>query len=157
MKKKIALLLLTVAFCILTIFGSSNAATAPTKASVVKEVVDYFYNGQEEGPILVESKLCKTIKSLNCEEAMDSNVISMGEPIKVWAQFFVPKGAIYDDIFIEYKHEGVPRHLKARKVEGSIRYRIVDTYKPDKLGKWTITIKRGLTDLKTFDIEVIKK
>ncbi len=48
MKKKIALLLLTVAFCILTIFGSSNAATAPTKASVVKEVVDYFYNGQEE-------------------------------------------------------------------------------------------------------------
>ena len=88
---------------------------------------------------------------------MDSKVISMGEPVKVWAQFFVPKGAIYDDIFVEYKHEGMPRHLKARKVEGSIRYRFVDTYKPDKLGKWTITIKRGLTDLKTFDIEVIKK
>ena len=156
MKKKIALLSLTVAFCILTIFGSLNAVAAP-KASVVKEVVDYFYNGQEEGPILVESKLCKTIKSLNCEEVMDSIVISMGDPIKVWAQFFVPKGAVYDDIFIEYKHEGVPRHLKARKVEGSIRFRMVDTYKPDKIGKWTITIKKGLTDLKTFDIEVIKK
>jgi hypothetical protein len=156
MKKNIALLLLTVAFCILAIFSSLNAETVPM-ASVVKEVVDYFYNGQEEGPILVESKLCKTIKSLNCEEVMDSSVISMGEPIKVWTQFFVPKGAIYDDIFVEYKHEGVPRHLKARKVEGSIRFRIVDTYKPDKIGKWTITIKKGLTDLKTFDIEVIKK
>jgi hypothetical protein len=156
MKKKITLLSLTIAFCILTIFGFSSAVAAP-KASVVKEVVDYFYNGQEEGPILVESKLCKTIKSLNCEEVLDSNVISMGEPIKVWAQFFVPKGGVYDDIFVEYKHEGVPRHLKARKVEGSIRYRFVDTYKPDKLGKWTITIKKGLTDLKTFDIEVNKK
>ncbi len=156
MKKKKALLSLMVAFCILTIFGFSNALAAP-KASVVKEVVDYFYNGQEEGPILVESKLCKTIKSLNCEEVMDSKVISMGEPVKVWAQFFVPQGGIYDDIFVEYKHEGVPRHLKARKVEGSIRYRFVDTYKPDKLGKWTITIKKGLTDLKAFDIEVNKK
>ncbi len=156
MKKKITLLLLTIAFCILTIFSFSNALAAP-KAGVVKEVVDYFYNGQEEGPILVESKLCKTIKSLNCEEVMDSNVISMGEPVKVWAQFFVPKGGIYDDIFVEYKHEDVPRHLKARKVEGSIRYRFVDTYKPDKIGKWTITIKKGLTDLKAFDIEVIKK
>ncbi len=156
MEKKIALLSLTIAFCTLTIFGSSNALAAP-EASVVKEVVDYFYNGQEEGPILVESKLCKTIKSLNCEEVMDSNVISMGEPVKVWAQFFVPKGGVYDDIFVEYKHESIPRHLKARKVEGSIRYRFVDTYKPDKIGKWTITIKKGLTDLKSFDIEVIKK
>ncbi len=156
MEKKITLLLLTVAFCILTIFDFSNALAAP-KASVVKEVIDYFYNGQEEGPILVESTLCKTIKSLNCEEVMDSNVISMGEPVKVWAQFFVPKGGIYDDIFVEYKHESIPRHLKARKVEGSIRYRFVDTYKPDKIGKWTITIKKGLTDLKTFDIEVNKK
>ncbi len=156
MKKKITLLLLTVAFCVFTIFGFSNALAAP-KASVVKKVIDYFYNGQEEGPILVESKLCKTIKSLNCEEVIDSNVISIGDPVKVWAQFFVPKGGIYDDIFVEYKHEGVPRHLTARKVEGSIRYRFVDTYKPDKIGKWTITIKKGLTDLKSFDIEVIKK
>ena len=156
MKKKITLMLLTAAFCILAIFGFSSAAAAP-KAGVVKEVVDYFYNGQEEGPILVESKLCKTIKSLDCEEVMDSSAMSMGESVKVWAQFFVPKGGIYDDIFVEYKHEGIPRHLKARKVEGSIRYRFADTYKPDKLGKWTITIKKGLTDLKTFDIEVIKK
>ena len=70
MEKKIILLPLTIAFCILTIFGFSNASAAP-EASVVKEVVDYFYNGQEEGPILIESKLCKTIKSLNCEEVME--------------------------------------------------------------------------------------
>jgi hypothetical protein len=33
----------------------------------------------------------------------------------------------------------------------------VDKYKVDKLGKWTITIKKGLTNLKEFQITVIKK
>jgi hypothetical protein len=72
-------------------------------------------------------------------------------------QFFVPKGGTYDDIFVEYKHEGVPRNLSAHKVEGSIRYRLVDAYKLNKHGKWTITIKKGLTVLRTFDVNVIDK
>ena len=72
-------------------------------------------------------------------------------------QFFVPKGGTYDDIFVEYKHEGVPRNLSAHNVEGSIRYRLVDAYKLNKLGKWTITIKKGLTVLRTFDVNVIDK
>jgi hypothetical protein len=58
---------------------------------------------------------------------------------------------------VEYKHEGVPRNLNAHKVEGSIRYRAVDKYKIDKTGKWTITIKKGLTNLKEFQITVIPK
>jgi hypothetical protein len=72
-------------------------------------------------------------------------------------QFFVPKGATYDDIMVEYKHEGVPRNLAAHKVEGSIRYRLADGYKLDKVGKWTITIKKGLTVLKAFDVNVVEK
>jgi hypothetical protein len=81
----------------------------------------------------------------------------MGEAINVWMQFFVPKGASYDDIVVEYKHEGVPRNLKAHKIEGSIRYRVVDRYKLDKPGKWTIAIKKGLTNLKMFNITVVEK
>jgi hypothetical protein len=72
-------------------------------------------------------------------------------------QFFVPKGATYDDIIVEYKYEGVPRNLASHKVEGSIRYRMVDSYKLNKIGKWTITIKKGLTVLKAFDVNVIEK
>ena len=58
---------------------------------------------------------------------------------------------------VEYKHEGVPRNLALYKVEGSIRYRLVDSYKLNKLGKWTITIKKGLMDLKAFEVNVIDK
>jgi hypothetical protein len=50
----------------------------------------------------------------------------------------------------------VPRHLKARSVEGSIRYRVVDKFKLDKPGKWTITIKKGVTNLTVFNITVVE-
>ena len=141
---------------ILLAFCPLKAMAAPT-AKMVNEVVDYFYNGQQEGPILADAKLCKSIDALNCQEIMDANAVPMGEPIKVWMQFFVPKGATYDDIIVEYKHEGVPRNLTAHKVEGSIRYRLVDKFKLDKVGKWTITIKKGVANLKEFKINVIKK
>ena len=154
MLNKLVFVLITVVISSFTILCFTYATAAP-KAQIVKEVVDFFYNGEKEGPVLTDAKLCKSIKSLNCEEMLDLDAISIGDPVKVWMQFFVPKGAIYDDIFVEYKHEGLPRHLKAHKVEGSIRYRIVDTHKPDKPGNWTITIKKGVTNLKLFNIKVV--
>ena len=138
MNKPPALFLLFT-FCCLMIFSPLNALAAPP-SKVVKEVVDYFYEGQKEGPILTDARLCKTVKSLNCEEPADPKAFTSGEPVMIWMQFFVPKGATYDDIMVEYKHEGVPRNLAAHKVEGSIRYRLVDSYKLNKPGKWTITI-----------------
>ena len=130
---------------------------AAPDAKNIQEVVNYFYSGQKEGPVLTDSKLCKIVKGHECQDQLEPNGISMGESVKVWMQFFVPKGAIYDDIFVEYKHNSIPRNLKANKVEGSIRYRIVDTYKPDKIGDWTVTIKKGPKSLKTLTFKVLKK
>jgi hypothetical protein len=133
-------------FTFLSIFvlGATNGMAAPAPKAV-KEVVDYFYNGQADGPILTDAKLCKSIAALECEAALH-----------VWMQFFVPKGAVYDDIIVEYKHEGVPRHLKARGVEGSIRYRVVDKFKVDKPGKWTVTIKKGVANLWEFNFTAVE-
>jgi hypothetical protein len=153
---RILALLLFVPFCCLVIFSPIYVMAAPS-GKMVKEVVDYFYEGQTEGPILTDAKLCKTVKSLSCEEPADPKAFTAGEPVRVWMQFFVPKGDSYDDIIVEYKHEGVPRNLASHKVEGSIRYRLVDSYKLIKVGKWTITIKKGLTVLRTFDVNVIDK
>ncbi len=147
---------LFVPFCCLVIFSPIDVMAAPP-AKAVKQVVDYYYEGQAEGPILTDAKLCKTVKSLSCEEPADPKAFTAGEPVRVWMQFFVPKGASYDDIIVEYKHEGVPRNLASHKVEGSIRYRLVDSYKLNKVGKWTVTIKKGLTVLRAFDVNVIDK
>ena len=156
MAKTITNIAITFVFGIFLIFYASDAMAAPPAKSV-KEVVDYFYSGQQEGPILIDSNLCKSIKDLECEQALEPTAVALGDLIQVWMQFFVPKGGVYDDILVEYKHEGVPRNLNAHKVESSIRYRVVDKYKVDKPGKWTITIKKGLTNLKEFQITVTQK
>ncbi len=156
MAKKVLMGAFVLAFWGMLVLGQSAGMAAPP-AKNVREVVDYFYNGQAEGPILTDAKLCKGIKALECEAAVDPKAVTQGDVLHVWTQFFVPKGAMYDDIIVEYKHEGVPRHLNSRSIEGSIRYRVVDKFKPDKPGKWTITIKKGVSNLKAFNITVIEK
>lgn len=156
MTKKLLMGAFALAFWGMLVLGQSTGMAAPP-AKNVKEVVDYFYNGQEQGPILADAKLCKSVQALECETAVDPKSVMQGDVIHVWMQFFVPKGAMYDDIIVEYKHEGVPRHLTARSVEGSIRYRAVDKLKLDKPGKWAIAIKKGVTNLKVFNITVTEK
>ena len=95
-------LLLFFPFCCLVIFSPLYVMAAPT-SKMVKEVVDYYYEGQTEGPILTDAKICKTVKSLSCEEPADPKAFTSGEPARIWMQFFVPKGASYDDIIVEYK------------------------------------------------------
>ena len=134
----------------------NTAAVAAPTAKMVKEVVDYYYNGQKDGPILTEAKLCKGVKNFECTETIDPNNVTKGETINVWMMFFVPKGASYDDILVEYKHEGIPRRLTPHKIESSIRYRLVDKNSVDKPGSWTITVKKGITKLKEFKIKVVQ-
>ena len=128
---------------------------APT-AKMIKEVVNYYYSGQEDGPILTEAKLCKAVKDFECTDIINPNSVKKGETINVWMRFFVPKGATYDDILVEFKHEGVPRRLTPHTVESSIRYRLVDKNVVDKTGNWTITVKKGINKLRDFKITVVK-
>ncbi len=134
---------------------STAAAAAPT-AKMITEVVDYYYNGQKEGPILTEAKLCKDVKNFECTETLNPDSLSKGQTVNVWMQFFVPKGASYDDIVVEYKHEGVPLRMTPHKIEGSIRYRLVDKSILNRPGNWTITIKKGVADLKEIKAKVAK-
>jgi len=148
-------------FCLLTaglgllLFLNTGVAAAPT-AKMVKEVVDYYYTGQKEGPILTEAKLCQSIKGFECSEIANPDSIKKGDTVHVWMRFFVPKGASYDDILVEYKHEGIPWRLTPHKIEGSIRYRLVDKFSLDKPGNWTITVKRGINKLSEFKVKVIE-
>ena len=146
--------LLAVSLGLLLVINTA-AAAAPT-AKMIKEVVDYYYNGQAGGPILTEAKLCKGVKNFECTEIINPNNVTKGETINVWMRFFVPKGASYDDILVEYKHEGIPRRLTPHKIDSSIRYRLVDKNSVDKPGDWTITVKKGITKLKEFKIKVVK-
>ena len=150
-----------IALCALTIWGmfylglsTSHAAPPP---DTIKGVVDYFYNGREEGPVLVDSKLCAEVQDMECVSEIDPASVGVGDTLNVWMQFFVPKEADSDDIMVEYAHEGVPRRLTPNKVEPSIRYRVINRYQLNKTGKWAIVIKKGTTPLQRFDVDVIEK
>ena len=45
----------------------ANFVMAGPTAEMVKEVIDYYYTGQEEGPILTDVKLCSAIADKECE------------------------------------------------------------------------------------------
>ena len=134
----------------------TNAMAVPS-GDMVKEVIDYYYHGQDQGPILARAKLCKTVEAFECVEGIDPGSFPMGETIKVWTQFLVPKGATYDDILVEYKYEGTPWRIQPHKVEGSIRYRVVDSFELNKAGNWAITVRKGPNTLKTFDVKVTEQ
>lgn len=135
---------------------STNAMAVPS-GDMVKEVTDYYYHGQEHGPILADAKICKTIEALECVEGIEPGSFPLGETIKVWMRFLVPKGATYDDILVEYRYEGTPWRVQPHKVESSIRYRVVDSFKLNKVGNWAISIRKGPNTLKTFEVKVTEQ
>jgi hypothetical protein len=147
----VAMILLAVGFS-----GAPGVMAAPSAESV-KETVDYFYNGQEQGPILIDASLCQSVENLECTAQIDPASIGAGDTVNVLMQFFVPKGAVYDDIIVEYTHEGVPRRLTSHKIEGSIRYRVLNRYTLSKPGEWSITIKKGTQNLKIMDLNVLER
>jgi len=155
MNKTMKCICLTLAILLPFLFLNAGAMAAPT-AQMVKEVVDYYYEGQKDGPILIDAKLCKDIKEFECGEPVDPSRFAVGETINVWMRFFVPKGGQYDDILVEYRHEGIPWRLIPHKVEGSIRYRVIDKFSLAKPGNWTIYIKRGVKKLHEFNVKVVE-
>jgi len=138
------------------LFTSVQAMAIPT-SEMAKEVVDYYYYGQEQGPILTEAKLCKTVEALECVEELKLDSVLLGETVKVWMRFLVPKDATYDDIFVEYRYENMPWRIVPHKIVGSVRYRVVDQFKLSKPGKWTITIKKGISKLEEFTVNVVQE
>ena len=132
----------------------ANYVMAGPTAEMVKEVIDYYYTGQAEGPILTDVKLCTTIADKECEDSIDPNSVPIGQPVKVWMRFLVPKGSSYDDILVEYNYNNTAWRVLPHRIEGAIRYRLVDTYAMQKPGAWTINIKRGSETLKSIAVNV---
>ena len=149
------------AWCVAVFLAMSVLAIPASEAApppeTIKAVVDYYYEGSGEGPVMVDSNLCTDVQDLECVGEVDPPSVAVGDTIMVWMQFFVPKDVTADDVMVEYAYEGVPRGLKPHKVESSIRYRVVDRYQLNKAGKWAIVIKKGTIPLKRFDIDVVER
>ena len=140
--------------------GTVATPPPPTPtAEEIKKVVDYYMNGINGGPILIELKACskvdtdKASATLNdCKEPVVGKV-KKGS-ISAWMLWFVPKGAKYDDVTVQILHEGQVRETKDIPLMDSMRSRTWKSANLSKPGKWTFKIMRGANEVKSVDVTV---
>ena len=124
---------------------------APTAAEI-QRVTNYFLNGKDGGPILIELVLCADVKKnaegkLACESPLPE-VINKGDSITAFVKFFGPKGGKYDDVKVRFLLNGEPRSTSEFTVSES--WTGYSNYKKTvatKVGVWEVELSRGATVL----------
>ena len=95
-----AILLVTTAFA--QDAGNAPAAPAqpPPPAEEVRRVLDYYFNGKDRGPTLVELKACLKVDATKESATRFECLEEVKGPVKVnttihgWTMWFLPKGAL---------------------------------------------------------------
>jgi hypothetical protein len=138
--------------------ASAVAAPPPPPADETRRVLDYYFNGKDRGPTLIDLKACLKVDSAKDSPTRFECLEEVKGPVKVnanvhaWLTFFVPKGASYDDVTVQFAHEGTVRSTVDVKLDMEMRVRTWRSQNLSKKGKWTITVMRGATVLGTTTV-----
>ncbi len=130
----------------------------PPPADEVRRVLDYYFNGKDRGPSLVELKACLKVDTAKDSPTRFDCIEEVKGPVKVntnvhaWMMWFLPKGALYDDVTLQFAHEGTVRSTVDVKLDTEMRARTFRSQNLSKKGKWTITLMRGATTLGTTTV-----
>lgn len=145
----------------LAVFAQDAGAAAapvdtkpPPPADEIKHVLDYFYNGKDRGPALVELKACLKVDSSSkdaatkneCIEPVAGNV-KKDTTVHGWTMWYLPEGANYDDVSLQFLFGNEVRSTVDVKLNTAGRTRTWRSSTASKKGKWTIKVKRGEQEL----------
>src|SRR5438270_2808428 len=95
--------------------AAAAPALPPPPADEVRRVVDYLYNGKDRGPVLMELKACLKVDSGKDSPTKSECLEEVKGPVKVnttvhgWTMWFLPKGAVYDDVLLQFALDGAVR------------------------------------------------
>ena len=143
--------------------GQEAAASAPTAPSPdeIKRVSAYYYGGKELGPILVDLKPCTKVDSEKESATKSECLESVSAPVKknttiqAWMLWMVPDGGNYDDVRVQFLHNGEVRSTKDVKLTGpAMRSRTWPAITVNKPGKWEIKVMRGDKELGKSEVTV---
>ncbi len=133
-------------------------AAPPPPAEEVRRVLDYYYNGKDRGPTLVELKACLKVDATKESATRHECIEEVKGPVKVnttvhgWTMWFLPKGANYEDVTLQFAHEGTVRSTIDIKLDTEMRARTWRSQGLTKKGKWTISVVRAGTVLGTTTV-----
>lgn len=140
---------------------SARAEPAAPSGDEIKKVVEYYNAGKDAGPVLAEVKACLKVDTtkgsptfLDCTEPVTGKV-KKGAAVNAWTLWLVPKDGKYEDVSVQWLHEGQVRTtndlaLKFSQV-GARTYLFTTVNKP---GKWEVKILRGGKELGAAKFEV---
>ena len=76
---------------LLLAFTNIYAQTKPTPESTLS-VLNFYFNGQGQGVILADMKVCETIEENECVENIPANALKKDEQYMIWMMYVVPRG-----------------------------------------------------------------
>ena len=110
--------------------------------------MDYYFKGEKKGPILINLNLCEKVDrrkdsntKFECLKSATSK-IKVNSALTAWTSWFVPQNGKYDDIMIQFIHNGMVRTTKDVTLTGGLRLRAFRTEQITKKGKWEIRVLR---------------
>jgi len=135
-----------------------SLAYAKPTSEEVQHVIDYYYNGQAQGVVLADVKICDDIytkgdQKNECMAQREHDTLIEGESTHVWMMFMVPNGLESQKVMLQLNHRGMTMAVRQTKISSGIRYRTWEKIKPDRSGKWSVKIFHD----KGEDLELIKE
>ncbi|MEW5740464.1 MAG: hypothetical protein AB1938_16170 [Myxococcota bacterium] len=134
----------------------------PPPADEIKRVMDYQENGKDRGPALLELTPCTKVDNTKGSPTANTCIEPVTGPVKkgttvfAWTLWFCPKDGKYEDVSIQFLHEGQVRSTVDVTIQGLARTRTWRGYSLTKPGKWEIKILRGTQELGATSVTVEK-
>ncbi|MBX7115416.1 MAG: hypothetical protein K1X64_13895 [Myxococcaceae bacterium] len=141
--------------------GKPASAEPPPNPEIIKQVLDYYYNGKARGPALLEFKACTKIDTAKdsptkneCAEVA-TGPVKKNTAVQAWTLWYVPEGGNYEDISIQCLHQGQVRSTVDLTLNAAGRSRSWRSCTMSKTGQWTFKVTRGGTELGSTMVNVI--
>lgn len=132
----------------------------PTAAEA-KRVIDYYYAGKTQGPVLVELKACTKLDtskdSPNRNECVEEvkGPVKKGSNVHAWTMWLVPDGGDYEDATIQFLYEDQVRSTMDIRLTTALRSRTFRANTVTRAGKWFVKVFRGGTELASVPFTVV--
>ena len=141
------LFLAVLVLCLAPAIGPAQEQPTGEEAN---RVINYYFNGQGYGAVLMESKLCREIaeegKYKNeCINPVSDNMVNKGEEVDLWMKFLVPEGD-EASILISFSIDGRVRKVSKTTISGSVRWRTWKAIPTYRTGDWSVVVLQEMAD-----------
>jgi hypothetical protein len=135
---------LTLLIAALSLLAAGPIAAKPSPEEA-ERIIDYYFNGKADGPLLVSAKVCADVHAEGnlkneCTREFIDNKVSLGQPFYLWMKYVVPVDSPPTNILVQLNYQGITLQTVDVSVSPSIRYRTWRRVALDKPGTWEVKI-----------------